>query len=575
MTRAAIARRSLRYYVRPHRLRVAAIGVCTVVQTVLGLAPVLIVKAFVDDLQHPHGSFGRFGLLIAAGVGLVALGGLVGVLRTWLVLSVRTRVIADLREEIAGRLLRQSVGFYTQTRAGELMSRMLSDVAVVESMFDAILSVAANSITAFVCIVAMFVLEWHLAVLTFVIAPVLVLSLRRAGQPIFRTRMRVQERLAAVTAQLQESLSLSGIMLIKSFGREEAERDRIADLNQVLRRSQVDAGVTAAWVGLGLGLIQFGGPALLLVGGAWLLVHGYLTLGTLVAFMTVLGLRFGASVFGLGSGVVTVIGALPAWQRIFELLDESVAIRERPDAIALVQARGAVNIDTVTISYPQRSQPALHQVSLDIAPGQLVALVGPSGAGKTTLCSLVPRFYDPQEGVVRIDGHDVRALTLASLGQLAGLVLQDTYLFHGTLRQNLMYARPDATGQELDAACADAQLRDLIAGLPEGLDTVVGERGHRLSGGEKQRVAIARVILKDPPILILDEATSHLDSVSEQRVQMALARLFRGRTSLVIAHRLSTVMAADLIVVLDQGRIVEQGTHAELVATRGALPHAL
>ncbi len=566
---AATARRSLRYYVHPHRARVVLIGTLTVVQSLLGLVPVLVVKALVDDLQHPKGSFGRIGVLVALGAGLIAATGLVGVLRSWLVLTVRTSVIADLRQEIAGCLLHQSVGFYTHSRGGELMSRMLNDVTVVDSMFDALLLAGGGSVTALGCIVVMLLLEWHLALLTLFAIPPLVLSLRLAGGPIYRSRLEVQERLAALTVHLQERMSLSGIMLIKSFGREEAEGRRIAGLNQTLRRSEVDAGMTASWVSLGLNLLQFAGPAVLLLAGAWLVVHDNVSLGTLVAFITVLGLRFGSSVFAMGNGVVAVIGALPAWARIFELLDDSVEIEERPDAVELVDVRGAVHFDAVTFTYPARRHPALHGASIDIAPGQLVALVGPSGAGKSTLCSLVPRFYDPQDGVVRIDGRDVRALTLASLGQVTGLVFQDTYLFHDTLRHNLLYPRPDATTEELDAACADAQLQDVISALPEGLDTVVGERGHRLSGGEKQRVAIARVILKDPPVLILDEATSHLDSVSEALVQKALARLFDGRTSLVIAHRLSTVLAADLIVVLDGGRVVERGTHAKLVTAGG------
>jgi len=566
---ASTVRRSLRYYLRSHRPRLAAIAVCTVTQSVVGLAPVLVVKAFVDDLQPPHASFDNLGLLVLVAAGLVAAGGLVGVLRTWLVLTLRTSVIADLRQEIAGRLLGQSVAYYTDCRGGELMSRMLNDVSVVESMFDSVLSVATNAVTVLGCVVAMFLLEWHLASLTLLIVPLLVLSLRRARRPVYRTRNEVQERLAAITSHLQDSLSLSGIMLIKSFVREDDERRRIAALTTSLQRSQVDAGMTASWVGLGLSVIAFVGPAALLLAGAWLLLHGYVTFGTLAAFVTVLGLRFAASVSALGTGIVTVIGAQPAWSRIFEILDGSVEISDLPDAVTLEAARGAVQFDSVTFSYPGRSQPAVHEVSIDVAPGQLVALVGPSGAGKTTLCSLVPRFYDPQQGVVRIDGHDVRTVTLASLGHVSGMVLQDTYLFHGTLRDNLLYARPDATNDDLDIACSDAQLRDVVGALPEGLDTVVGERGHRLSGGEKQRVAIARVMLKDPPILILDEATSHLDSVSEHLVQKALTRLFGGRTSLVIAHRLSTVLAADLIIVLDRGHVVEQGSHGELVGAGG------
>jgi ATP-binding cassette subfamily B protein len=567
--RSTTIRRSLEYCFLSHRKRVAAIAICTVLQSVLGLAPVLIIKAFVDDLQRRNASVAYFAALLGAGAALVIAAGFLGVLRSWLVLTVKTRVIAELRQAIAERLLGQSIGYFTRSRGGELMSRMLNDVSSVESMFDSLLAAATSAIVIVGTVVVMFVVEWHLALLTLLIVPVLVLTLRLGGRPIYRRRMLVQERLATLTSQLQESLSLSGMMLVKSFGRERTERERFAELNDELRTSQVTAGMAVSWIGLGLNLLQFLGPAGLLLAGAWLVLHGYITLGTLAAFVTVLGLRFASSVSGLGNGVVSVIGALPAWSRIFEVLDGTVEITDRAGATPLVDPRGGVRFDDVTFSYPGRNEPVLHEISLDVAPGQLVAIVGPSGAGKTTLCSLVPRFYDPQHGAVRIDGHDVRAVTLDSLGRVAGLVFQDTYLFHGTLRDNLVYARPEATDEQLESACSDAQLGDVIATLPEGLDTLVGERGHRLSGGEKQRVAIARVILKGAPILILDEATSHLDSLSEQLVQKALSRLFVGRTSLVIAHRLSTVLAADLIVVVDRGRIVEQGTHAELVAAGG------
>ena len=566
--RGVTARRILRY-LGPHRGRVGVIGVGNIIQTLLSVAPVLIVKALVDDIQGPHASLGQLALLVAAWGGLVVIGGLVGVLTDCLTLAVKTTVMAEVRRDLTDRLLGQSVAYYTERRGGELMSRVLGDVAATDAMFDSAVSTATNAVTVVICVGAMLFLEWHLAVLTLAIVPLSMVILRGARRPIYRTRKQLQERLAALTAQMQESLGLSGIMLIKSFGREKAERERIGGLNDRLQKSQLAAGVTARWFSFLLGLLQFVAPAALLLTGAWLILHRETTFGTVTAFVAVLGVRFAVAVAGLGGGVMAVMGAMPAWHRIFELMDSPVDIRERPGALELENAAGALRLEAVTFTYSGRDRPAVQDVSLDVAPGQLVALVGPSGAGKSTLCSLVARFYDPQHGAVRIDGHDVRDLTLASLGRVAGLVLQETYLFHGTLRENLLYARPDATPSDLEEACASAQLNDVVAALPSGLDTVVGERGHRLSGGEKQRVAIARVILKDPRLLILDEATSHLDTISEQRVQLALTRLFTARTSLVIAHRLSTVLAADMIVVLDQGRIVGQGTHAELVETDG------
>jgi ATP-binding cassette subfamily B protein len=381
--------------------------------------------------------------------------------------------------------------------------------------------------------------------------------------------MDLQERRAAFTVHAQELLSLSGIMLVKSFGRQQSERERSDGLIDDLRVSTVRAGMTTQWTALGLSIVQLLAPIVLLLCGAWLVEHHYASLGTVVAFVTVLVLRFGVALASAGNSAVTIIGSLPAWQRVFAVLDTEPEVRELPGARELELATGAVRLRNLSYSYRTNGRLALDDVDLDVSAGQLVALVGPSGAGKTTMTSMIARFYDPQQGSVEIDGHDLRELTLGSVSRAIGLVLQETYLFHASLRENLLYARPDADQAALEAAISDAHLDHVLADLPEGLDTIVGERGHRLSGGEKQRVAIARVILKDSPILILDEATSHLDSASERYIQDALSRLFAGRTSFVIAHRLSTVLAADLIVVLDRGRIVERGTHHELLSMGG------
>jgi ATP-binding cassette subfamily B protein len=554
----------------PYRWWFAGAVGAMLIQTVLGLVPFLVVRDLVDDLGRHHTSFGHVLVLCAAGLGLVALAGLVGVVRAWLVLRITSEVIADLREELLTTLLGQSVGYFTDIRAGELMSRILNDVSVIESvMAGSALALLSSLMTLAASVVAMFVFAWQLAAVTLIVLPPLALILRLGGRRIFRARRDVQERIAAFTAHTQEVLSLSGIMLVKSFGRELDERQRSHGLIGDLRRSTVHSGMTATWVGLGLQLSQYLGPLVLLLAGGYLVVHGDASLGTVIAFIVVLALRFGASVSGLGNGALQVIGVLPSWQRVLAVLDAEPAIRDRPGARSLDVPRGAVRLDEVSFRYPGQTRWALDSVSLDVPPGRLVALVGPSGAGKTTLTSLLARLYDPQQGAVSIDGHDLRDLRLQSLAEAIGLVLQDTYLFHGTLRENLRYARPGADEELLAAACRDAHLDEVVAQLPAGLDTVVGERGHRLSGGERQRVAIARVILKDSPILILDEATSHLDSASERTVQDALSRLFAGRSSFVIAHRLSTVLAADVIVVLDRGRVAEQGTHEQLLDARG------
>ena len=557
-------------YVRPHRGAGAAALACLLAQSLLALAPFLIVERLIAHLEHPGGSFSTIVLLAVAGLGLVLLAGLVSVLRSWIVLRITTGIVADVRRQLVSRLLGQSLGYFTAERAGELMSRLLNDVNVVENALgDSALSFLGNVVTAVVCVVAMAVVQWRLALVTVAILPPLAFTMKRASRPVYRTRRELQERLAAFTAHAQEALSLSGIMLVKSFGREATERERSYGLADDLRRADIRAGMTANWIGLGFQFGQTLAPVALLLTGAWLIEHHYATLSTVIAFVVVLALRFGASLAAAGTGAMTVIGALPAWDRVFTILDADVQIHDLPGARALEHARGAVRFEDVSYAYPRQRRAAINGVSLDVAPGQLVALVGPSGAGKTTLTSLLARFYDPQVGSVKIDGHDLRELTLQSVAEAIGLVLQETYLFHGTLRDNLLYARPDADDTAIANVCADAYLDAVMAELPDGLGTIVGERGHRLSGGEKQRVAIARVILKDSPILILDEATSHLDSASERFVQAALGRLFAGRTSFVIAHRLSTVLAADLIVVLDRGRVVEQGTHSELLALGG------
>jgi ATP-binding cassette, subfamily B, bacterial len=564
------AARRVMGYLRPHRARLAVAAGCLLVQTVLYLSPFLVMKAAIDRLEHPHGSFSIILLWTAAGLGLILAAGLIDIVRTWLLLQITEKIVAELRGELMTALLGQSIGYFTATRGGELMSRILNDVGVVENaLSENLLAFVGAAVTTLMCLIAMMVVQWRLALVTLAVFPMLAFVMRRGSKAIYRSRRTLQERIAAFTVHAQEALSLSGIMLIKSFGRERTERQRSSALSDEIRNSAVHAGMAARWVGLGLTLSQYFAPVGLLVAGGWLVSHHYATLGTVIAFVTVLAFRFGTAVAAVGNGAASLISVLPAWERIFAVLDAHVEVRDNPAARPLERPYGEVSFEGVSFRYPGQRRDALEDISLEIEPGQLVALVGPSGAGKTTLTSLIARFYDPQAGLIRVDGHDLRDVRLESIAQAVGLVLQDTYLFHGTLRENLLYAQPTADQAKLEAACRDAYLEGVVADLPDGLDTVVGERGHRLSGGEKQRVAIARVILKDSPILILDEATSHLDTASERFVQAALARLFAGRTSFVIAHRLSTVLAADLIVVLDRGRIVERGTHDELMTASG------
>jgi ATP-binding cassette subfamily B protein len=368
---------------------------------------------------------------------------------------------------------------------------------------------------------------------------------------------------------MQDVLNISGIMLVKAFTKERAEEQRFARLSGDLRRLQIRTAIIQRWFTLFGSVFQASGPSLLLLLGGYLVITGQATVGTIVSVVMILGTRLTGAIGSLAGIHVNVMGGVALFQRIFQYLDMVPAVGDRENATVLSTVGGAVDFDHVTFRYPDAPGAAVDDMTFRAEPGQLVALVGPSGAGKTTATYLIARLYDPTSGCVRVDGLDLRDVALESLSSHIGVVFQDTFLFHSTVRDNLLYARPDATQEEVEAAARAAQIHKFIQSLPDGYDTVVGQRGHRLSGGEKQRLAIARVILRDPRIVILDEATSNLDTLSEHLIQAALQPLFAGRTSFVIAHRLSTILAADVILVLQDGRLVEQGTHRELLARGG------
>ena len=557
-------------YFSPYRGRGVLVAACIAAESVLGLAPAVVIRALIDYLGHPHGNLGHVLLLVAVGVGAALGGGLIGVADSYVTTVISEGIVFTLRRQVFENLLDQSVGWFTRSRSGELMSRLSNDIdAVTDVVTDTVFGLARNLFTTIATLVLMLRFTWQLTLAVLVLIPLISLPARKAGRASYTARGRTQRKLAEMTAYLQEILGISGILLVKAFVRGRAERERFGYLNDEVRRLQIRQEMIARWFGMLMMALQTAGPALIMGFGGWLVLTGHTTVGTVFVFATVLGGRLTGSLSSLATMHVNVVGSLAVFGRLFEYIDLPPQIAEAPGARDLGDARGAIRFQDVTFSYPAAARPALDQVSIDIAAGQLAALVGPSGAGKTTLTSLVPRFADPQEGRVLIDGHDLRDLTLESVGRQVGVVFQDTFLFHASLADNLRYARPDATDGDLTAAAKAAYLHEFATSLPDGYDTVVGERGHRLSGGEKQRVAIARAILKDPRILILDEATSHLDTVSEQLIQAALQPLLRGRTSLVIAHRLSTVLSADVILVLDHGRLADHGTHSELLERGG------
>jgi ATP-binding cassette, subfamily B, bacterial len=557
-------------YFRPYLPHSLVALVTIVLASALGLVPALVTKTLIDRVLRPGASFDVVAVVVVVGV-LAGLGeGFLGVLRSYIQNVIAQGIMYDLRNQLFGRLVDQSIAFFTHVKTGDILSRLSSDVSGIQSVVsDTLFSLLTNLFLIGSTVVLMAYLDWRLTIVSLVVLPLFVLPTRRVGRATFLNRRQSQEKLGEMNAYVAETLGISGIHLVKAFTRGRAERERFRGIVDELRRINIRTMLIGRWFYAMMGFLTTGGPAVLWLIGGYLVVTRQATLGTVVTFATVLLARLYGPVSQVASLHVNVIGSLALFQRIFEYLDLEIRVADRPGAPSLGPVRGAIAFEGVTFAYGSRSRPALRDVTFTVEPGQLAALVGPSGAGKTTITSLIPRFYDPREGGVRIDGHDLRDVTLESVGQQVGIVFQDTFLFHASVRDNLLFARPEAADAELRAACRSAYLDHVIEALPEGYDTVVGERGHRLSGGEKQRLAIARVILKDPRILVLDEATSNLDTESERLIQAALVPLFKGRTSVVIAHRLSTVLAADQILVMEGGRLVERGTHLELLARGG------
>jgi ATP-binding cassette subfamily B protein len=539
--------------------------------------PLLTQQAFDRGLFPPTGGPDIPVLveLVAVMIAIWVAGAGLGVWQTYLTATVGNRVMGSMRVDLFRHLQSMELGFFTRTKTGVIQSRLQNDVGGVAAVLtNTVSSVLGNTVTVIAALVAMLVLNWQLTLVAVVLMPVLVIAQRRVGQVRARIASRTQESLSDMTAITQETLSVSGILLSKSFNRQGAETARYEDENRTQIRLQVSQQMSGQWffalVQIFLSII----PAIVYVVAGFLITGGVeVTAGTIVAFTTVQA-RLMWPLIGLMRVALDLQTSGALFARIFEYLDLEPAIRDRHDArpVAAGPALGRVAFDDVRFSYPDTrpgERPTLDGMSFDIQPGQFAAFVGPSGAGKTTVSYLIPRFHDVTGGRVLFAGADVRELEQESLLESIGIVSQETYLFHATIGDNLRYARSDATQEQIEQAARAANIHQTIESFPDGYDTLVGERGYRLSGGEKQRIAIARVLLKDPAVLILDEATSALDAISERVVQQALDTASRGRTTIAIAHRLSTVVDADVIFVVVAGRIVEQGTHAELLARRG------
>ena len=620
-------------YARPYRREIGGMLATILLTSGLALVSPLIFREMIDNVL-PAKDINRL-VLLALGLLLVPLlTGAINVAQRRFNSTVGEGVIYDLRVTLFDRLQRMSLRFFTNTKIGELMSRLNNDVVGAQNAIsNTIVGIVTNTIQTAAILAVMLTLEWRLTLVSVLIMPLFILAARKLGAVLRVIAREAMDLNAAMNAHMNETLNIGGALLVKLFGRAPEEVNRFRQRAKAVS----DIGIRRAVVGstffIIIGLVSAVGTALVYGLGGYFVIEDAFTIGTIVAFGSYLGILYSA-LQGLAGAPVEFSTSLVSFERVFEVIDLPTDIIEKEDAIVLHEVSGDLEFDNVTFNYnidetkllsevkrygkmdnvtavlsgnqpkdgkknghddtdhrrhPERlvdesdsigpatltqaREVALESISFKVSAGQLVALVGPSGAGKTTMTYLIPRLYDPTKGVIRIDGHNLRDVTLDSLAAQIGMVTQETYLFHDTIRTNLTYAKPDATQAEIEAAARAANIHDFITELPEGYDTIAGERGYRLSGGEKQRIALARVILKDPRILVLDEATSHLDSESESLIQEALKRVMAGRTSIVIAHRLSTILAADLTLVMDRGAIVERGTHEELLALKGLYAH--
>ncbi|MFF1486682.1 ABC transporter ATP-binding protein [Streptomyces sp. NPDC058319] len=555
---------------RPYRGRLAVVGLLVGAASLVSVATPFLLKEILD-VAIPQGRTGLLSLLAAGMIVSAVLTSVFGVLQTLISTTVGQRVMHDLRTAVYGRLQRMSLAFFTRTRTGEVQSRIANDIGGMQATVTSTATSLVSNLTSVVAtIVAMAALDWRLTVVSLLLLPVFVWISRRVGNERKKITTRRQKQMAAMAATVTESLSVSGILLGRTMGRSDSLTRSFAEESEGLVDLEVRSNMAGRWRMAVITIVMAAMPAIIYWTAGLALRFGgpEVSIGTIVAFVSLQQGLFRPTVSLLSTGV-QIQTSLALFQRIFEYLDLPIDITERERPVRLGQVKGEVRFEDVTFRYDDKGAPILDGIDVTVPAGSSLAVVGPTGAGKSTLGYLVPRLYDVSAGRVTLDGVDVRDLDFDTLARAVGVVSQETYLFHASVADNLRFAKPDATDEELRAAAKAAQIHDHIAALPDGYDTVVGERGHRFSGGEKQRLAIARTILRDPPVLILDEATSALDTRTEAAVQEAIDALSADRTTLTIAHRLSTVRDADQILVLDSGRVAERGTHEELLEQDG------
>jgi len=588
-------------YAQPYRFSIVLMLVGILLTSLLDLLPPLLLRDLIDNALPSEKGPGNLTRLTWLGIGMVALpfvSGLIGIGQRRVSSWVGEGIIYDLRRALYNHMQQMGLRFFTNTKSGELVSRLNNDVVGAQrAVTTTLVGIITNIIMLTITLAIMLSLQWQLTILAVAILPLFILPSRRIGRILRRLTREQMENNSKMNALMGETLNVSGALLVKLFGQRNDEVTRFSGHAAAVRDAGVRQAVVGRWFFWGIGLASALGTAMVYWVGGYFAIRGTFSTGDLVAFAIYLTQLYGP-LSSLVNARVELATSLVSFERVFEVLDLPIEIKERPNALRLEDVRGAVEFDHVSFSYLQtpadaatslspRDKPvgsgepgapiqpitsrywALDDVSFRVEPGQMAALVGPSGSGKTTITYLLPRLYDPTQGQIWLDGHDLRDVSLDTLADHIGMVTQETYLFHDTIAANLRYAKPDATQAELEAAARAANIHELIVQLAEGYETIVGERGYRMSGGEKQRLAIARVILKNPRILVLDEATSSLDSESERAIQDALVQVMQGRTTLVIAHRLSTILAADTILVMEHGKLREQGTHSQLVAQGG------